>query len=217
LNIDVQYNPAMPAVPHLRPSRRRIHAAAMRLFAEKGTTQLAISELAEAAGVARGTIYNHQTDGPALFHEVAEHLVAEMSARMAKGFEEVDDMAMRMALGVRFYVRRAHQEPDWGRFVTRFAYNSTPLQRMWEGGPGDNLRRGIEQRRYPLRRSQLRAALGMIVGGVLSAMSAVLDGDLTWRAAGSDTAELLLAALGIARDEARRIASVPLPALPPVS
>lgn len=202
------------ASPRLRPNRHRIHTAAMRLFAQKGSSDIAVSELAQAAGVARGTIYNHGSDGPALFEEVAEQLVAEMSARMALLFDDIDDMAVRMAMGVRFYVRRAHEEPDWGRFVTRFAYSSPPLQRMWEGGAGDNLRRGIEQRRYPLRRSQLRAALGMIVGGVLSAMADVQQGEATWRSAGADTAELLLAALGIERGEARRIATQPLPDLP---
>jgi AcrR family transcriptional regulator len=199
---------------HFRPTRRRLHAAALKLFAEKGATQVSVSDLAAAAGVARGTVYNHQADAAGLFEEVAEQLVAEMSARMASGFEQVDDMAMRMALGIRHYVRRAHEEPDWGRFVVRFAYSSAPLQRMWEGGPGMNLRRGIQSGRYAVRRGQMRAALGMIVGGVLSAMSAVLDGDLTWRAAGSDTAELLLAALGIERKEARTIASATLPPLP---
>jgi AcrR family transcriptional regulator len=189
----------------------------MRLFAETGTTELAVSELAAAAGVARGTVYNELAGGSMLFEEVAEQLVSEMSARMTRGFEEVDDMAMRMALGIRYYVRRAHQEPDWGRFVTRFGYSSAPLQRMWDGGPGTNLRRGMQGGRYAVRRGQMRAALGMVVGGVVSAMSAVLDGQLTWRAAGSDTAELLLVALGVNREEARAIASAPLPPLPPLS
>lgn len=201
--------------PHrLPPTRRRIHAAALKLFAEKGATQVAVSDLAAAAGVARGTVYNQHSDGPALFEEVTEHLVAEMSERMALGFEDVDDLALRMGLGVRHYVRRAHEELDWGRFVVRFAYSSRPLRRMWEGGPGTNLRMGIDSGRYAVRRGQTRAALGMIVGGVLSAMAAVLEGDLTWRVAGSGTAELLLLALGIDRKEARAIAAAPLPPLP---
>jgi hypothetical protein len=39
-------------------------------------------------------------------------------------------------------------------------------------------------------------------------------GDLAWHAAGSDTAELLLIALGVDRKEARALASTPLPPLP---
>lgn len=201
----------------LRSSHRRIHSAAIKLFAEKGATQLAVSELAAAAGVARGTIYNNFSDGSELFDEVAGRLVTEMSERMALVFATVDDPAERLAYGVRWYAQRAHEEPDWGRFVTRFAYSCAPLRRMWEGGPGTNLRLGIEKRRYALRRGQMRAALGMVVGGVLSGMAAVLDGDATWRVAGCDTAELLLAGLGVERREARGIAVLPLPALPPLS
>lgn len=188
----------------------------MKLFAEKGATRLPVSELAAAAGVARGTLYNHGTGGVALFEEVAEQLVAEMSERMALLFVVVDDPAERMAIGVRHYVRRAHEEPVWGRFVTRFAYGSAPLQRMWSGGPGENLRLGIASGRYTVRRAQMRAALGMIVGGVLSAMAAVLEGELTWRNAGEDTAQLLLVALGVDRREARALALAPLPPLPEI-
>jgi AcrR family transcriptional regulator len=201
-----------------RPTRRRIHRAAMQLFAQKGSTELTVSELAAAAGVARGTIYNQFAgSGTALFEEVAEQIVADMSGRMALVFENIDDYAVRMSHGARYYVRRAHDEPDWGRFFARFAYSGGPLQHMWEGGPGTNLRRGIEAGRDTIRRGQTRAALGMIVGGVLGAMAAVLEGDVTWRVAGSDTAELVLVALCVERREARAIATAALAPLPHLS
>ena len=37
----------------LNPVQRRIHQAALRLFAEKGASQVNISDLAQEAGVAR--------------------------------------------------------------------------------------------------------------------------------------------------------------------
>jgi AcrR family transcriptional regulator len=198
----------------LRPTRRRIQRAALKLFVERDSKQLTVSELAAAAGVARGTIYSNLPGAEALFDEVAEQLVDEMSERLELSFKAVEDPAARMAQGVRHYVRRAHDEPEWGRFMTRFAHNCRPLQRLWATGPGDNLRTGMRQGRYAVRASQTRAAMGMIAGGVIGAMAAVLEGDLTWRAAGSDTAELLLIALGIDRKEARGFASAPLPPLP---
>ncbi len=204
----------MTARERMRPSRRHIHGAALKLFVAKGSTQLTVSELATAAGVARGTIYNQLGDGSDLFEEVAEHLVQEMSKRLSGIYQDIDDPALRMAIGIRHYVRCAHEEPDWARFVIRFAYTSGPLQRLWVGGPGENLRLGVQHGRYTVRRSQMRTVLGMIVGGVLSAMAAVCEGDETWRAAGCDTAELLLVALGIDRKEARALASAPLPPLP---
>jgi hypothetical protein len=90
------------------------------------------------------------------------------------------------------------------------------LQRLWLAGPGLNLQAGIETDRCRVTREQTRAVLGMIAGGVIGAMFAVLDGQLTWRSAGADTVELLLVTLGIERDEARRIAAMELPPLPPL-
>lgn len=205
----------MTALQHMRPTRRRIHRAALQLFVQKESIQLTVSELATAAGVARGTVYNQLGGERALFEDVAAQLVQEMSESFDTVFEGVEDPAERMAIGIRLYVRRAHEDPDWGRFVVRFAFNRGPMERLWAGGPGENLRTGIQARRYALGRQQVRTMLGMIVGGVLSAMAAVSEGEETWRVAGCATAELVLCALGIERTEAHILARAPLPPLPP--
>jgi hypothetical protein len=59
----------------------------------------------------------------------------------------------------------------------------------------------------------LPAMVAVLAGGTLAAMLPVLDGRSTWRDAGSDTAELLLVALGLERDEAKALARSELPAL----
>ncbi|WP_139042661.1 helix-turn-helix domain-containing protein, partial [Aequoribacter fuscus] len=48
-------------------SQKRIHAAAIRLFAETGAQKISIRDLAEEAGVARGTIYAYLDQSPDLF------------------------------------------------------------------------------------------------------------------------------------------------------
>ena len=53
----------------------------------------------------------------------------------------------------------------------------------------------------------------LLAGGTLAAMLPVLDGHATWREIGSDTAELLLRALGVEAEEARRLARGDLPAM----
>lgn len=196
------------------PARQRIYAAALRLFAEKGATQIGVSELATAAGVARGTIYNNLNDADALFEEVALQLIDEMTERLMRCFVNVDDPAARMAIGVRHYVRRTHEEPDWGRFITRFAFSNRAMQGLWQAGPGENLTEGLNSGRYTLGVRQLRIVLGMVTGGVVTAMTSVLDGETTWRDAAGDTAELVLVLLGIGADEARCLATIELPPLP---
>lgn len=194
---------------------RRIRHAALKLFAERGRPELTVSDLAVAAGLARGTIYSHLEDARVLFEELAEHLVDEMSRRLARAGPGTDDPAALLAYGIRQYVRRGHDEPEWGRFVTRFAYTSRSLQRLWVTGPGDHLKAGIRRRRFSIRSDQSGAAMAMLAGAVIATIAAVLDGELGWRSAGSLTAEMLLVAFGVDRAEARSLAALDLPPLPP--
>lgn len=202
-------NPNTVVLPH--PALRRIYAAAMKLFAERGVTRVSISELAAAAGMARGTIYSHVTDVDNLFEAVAAQLIREMTAHVMLGFAGVDDPAQRLSQAVRQYIRRAHEEPTWGRFMTRFGLSHAALQAIWTTDPADNLRRGIASGRYLIGETQLPAMVGMLAGTTLAAMLQVLEGHGTWRDIGADTAELLLVALGLARDEARALARDAMP------
>lgn len=61
----------------LNPTQRRIHQAAFRLFAERGTSQVNILDLAQEAGVARGTVYSNIDNMESLFEAVASHLAKE--------------------------------------------------------------------------------------------------------------------------------------------
>ena len=195
-------------------AQERIHQAALRLFAERGVTQVNVKELALAAGVARGTIYAHVSEPERLFEDVTGQLAAEMNERVALSFQGVVDPAHRLANGIRFYVRRAHEEPDWGRFINRFAFANPSMQQMWNGQPVQDLMNGVLEGRYRFQTAQLPSVVGLVAGGVLGAILLVLEGHQTWRAAGSDTAELVLIALGIHPYEAKSLATHELPALP---
>lgn len=194
-------------------ARRRIHAAAMKLFAERGVTKVSISELAAAAGMARGTIYSHVPEIDRLFEDVAAQLAREMTARVAAGFAGVDDPAQRLSIGVRQYVRRAHEEPLWGRFMSRFGLSTVVMQTVMGSEAVGDLRAGVESGRYRIAPEQLQAAVALLSGSTLAAMLPVLDGHVTWREAGSDVAELMLVALGLERGEARGLARCTLPPL----
>jgi AcrR family transcriptional regulator len=199
--------------PGLRPAQLRIHEAALRLFAEKGTDQLAVSDLADAAGVARGTIYNNLGSVTSLFDQVAGRLCAEMHQRIALTFVSIEDPAERFSIGIRCFVRRAHEEPAWGRFLCRFGMSAPSLQELWTGPPMQDVLLGMSKGRYDLRPAQVPTAIALFGGSVLSAIHLVLEGQATWRQAGSDVAELSLRALGIRPGEARRLAAGKLPLL----
>lgn len=195
-------------------SKQRIYDAAVRLFAERGVVPVNVSELAAAAGVARGTIYNNLGEPEALFGEIAGRLGGEMHERVTRSFEGIEDPAQRLASGLRSFARRAHDEPHWGRFIVRFSLGNAALQGMWSGQPARDLEAGRAAGRYDFEPAQIPSVIAMIAGAGLSAMVLVLEGHRTWREAGSDAAAFVLRALGVAPEEARALAHLELPPLP---
>ena len=187
-------------------TRGKIADAAVRLFAEKGSPQITVAELADAAGVARGTIYNSGHAPERLFEEIAARLADDMHERIAGSTKGPRDPALCLANGLRHFVRQAHDQPHWARFILRFGLFHGTLRGMWEGQPAVDVVNGLESGRYRFNRQQLPSILAMIAGTGLSAMFMVLEGHTTWRDAGSDAAELVLRALGVDPEEARRIA-----------
>jgi AcrR family transcriptional regulator len=197
----------------LNAAEARIHEAAMRLFAEKGSTHLTVSELADAAGVARGTVYNNLQTTDSLLPQVAGRLASEMHGRVEASFGAIDDPAHRLANGIRYFVRRAHDEPAWGRFLCRFALTEPSLQALWTGPALVDLQAGLAAGRYSIRPEQVPSAVSLVAGTVAASLYLVLEGHRTWRDAGSDAAEFVLRALGVSKKEARRLATGELPAL----
>lgn len=196
-------------------SQKQIYRAAMQLFAERGITQLNVTDLAQAAGVARGTIYNNLSNMDALFEDVAANLATDMNARVIRSFSGLEDPAERLAAGMRLYARRAHEERHWGRFLMRFGLSVIALRYLWEGQPMEDLKRGVLLGRYSIPEEQLVSAVSLVAGSTLGAIFLVLEGVKTWRESGSHAAELTLTALGVPRHEARALASRELPPLAP--
>lgn len=208
---------ASQATPVGRASsaRAKIYEAALRLFAENGASEINVSDLAEAAGIARGTIYNNIDDPENLFSEVALSLSQEMLARTEATMSAMSDPAERLAMGVRLFVRRAHEEHNWARFIIRFSLGHAALDAMTHQAPVRDIERAIETGRFKVDAAKTAALVALLSGSTLAAMNAVISGAQTWRDAGSDTAELLLRAAGVSASEARRISRLALPPLAP--
>nr|WP_218170429.1 MULTISPECIES: TetR/AcrR family transcriptional regulator [unclassified Pseudomonas] len=199
----------------MNPVQRRIHQAALRLFAEKGVSQVNISDLAQEAGVARGTIYNNVETMDKLFEQVASQLSADMHQRVKKSIDSFGDPAQRLANGIRLFIRRTHEEPHWGAFMSRFALSNLALREMFSSQAVPDLIHGLSLGRYQFRQEQMVTVISFIASSVLGSMFLVLEGLKTWREAGTDTAELILRALGVSIEDARVLATVELPPLPP--
>jgi AcrR family transcriptional regulator len=197
----------------ITPTDQRISDAAVRLFVEKGTTQLTISELAQAANVARGTLYRNIGSVEDLFERVVAELSADMHKRVSATFVGIDDPAVRLATGVRLWIRYAHENPMMGRFAVRFGLSEESLRAWMTGPPMEDISAGVAAGRYAIGPSNVNSVASLVLGATISAMWMVLEGHQTWRDAGSSTAELLLRALGISAAEAHEISRADLPRL----
>ncbi|WP_181723072.1 TetR/AcrR family transcriptional regulator [Nocardia gipuzkoensis] len=200
----------------MKSTDKRVLAAALKLLGERGTTDLTMSELAAEAQVARGTLYRNVESIGWLYGEVVRELSEELHARIAMTLDRHGDLdpAVRLATGVRMFVRMAHENPALGKFVVRFGLTEESLRGILTGPPMRDLGTGLDTDRYELDGVPPLAVASLMIGVPISAVWMVLEGHQGWREAGSAAAELMLRALGIDLDQARKIANADMPALP---
>jgi AcrR family transcriptional regulator len=193
----------------------RVSTAAMRLFAQRGATEVSMSELAVEARVARGTLYRNIGSTELLYTRLIETMAPQLHSQIAAGLDQIGatDPAVRLASGLRLLVRLASDDPVTGKFLVRFGLSDESLNALLTGPPMRDIEAGIAAGRYQLSPASTLAAASMISGATVSAMRMAIEGHLGWRDAGSSTAELVLRALGVAAQEAAEIAQVELPTL----
>ncbi|WP_062989750.1 TetR/AcrR family transcriptional regulator [Nocardia anaemiae] len=193
--------------------QRRIATAAMKLFAERGSVDVTISELAAEAGIARGTLYRNVESMEGLFAQVRAQLAFELHDTNVRAMDAHGDLdpPLRLAVGTRILVRLAQENPAIGRFIVRYGLTDESLREIMTGPPMQDVAAGVAAGRYVITPGTEVSIASMLLGTTISAMWTVLEGHQGWREAGTGAAELLLCALGVPRDEARQIATSPLP------
>lgn len=178
-------------------AERRIHEAAVRIFTMTGRTDLKISELALEAGLARGTVYQHIPSDQSLFDHVASRLTGEMARRVERTIAAAPAApADRLAMGIRLYIRRAHEEPHWGQFFYTFGFRTTCLERHWADF-ARNLVGDLKTGRPQDPPEPLGSTALFIAGVIAGAMYLVCAGHETWRNAGTQAVEFVFQALGL--------------------
>ena len=90
---------ASPPVPQARVLRTRnaLLAAGRRLFAERAIDAVAIDDIVAAAGVAKGTFYNHFDDKDALLTAIVTEIRSTVEERIATINAGIEDPAVHGA------------------------------------------------------------------------------------------------------------------------
>lgn len=151
-----------------RPAlQQRVAAAildgAAQIFAVQGE-QASMSDVAEAAGVARATVYRYFPNREALFDELAQAAVADVDARLASARidevppEEGIARAVRalVDVGDSFVLLARERQRDPGRFELKL---TRPVRELFERGQaGGEIRDDIASARLT------ESLIGLIVG-----------------------------------------------------
>jgi len=106
------------AVPKVRRggSREAIVEAAERLFLERGFASVSMDELAEAAGVARRTLYNQFPGKEEIFREMLRRLSGQLEDAFPPGVETRGDVQDVLRLVARM-VLELHKNPEYLGFL----------------------------------------------------------------------------------------------------
>ena len=102
--------------PRAGGSREAIVEAAERLFLERGFGSVTMDELAEAAGVARRTLYNQFTNKEEIFREMLLRVSAQLETAFPPGIEtqgEVEDVLRLIAR----MILELHKHPEYLGFL----------------------------------------------------------------------------------------------------
>jgi AcrR family transcriptional regulator len=88
-----------------RATREKLLATARRLFGRDGYEATSIEAVLREAGVARGSLYHHFENKPALFDAVLDQVVAETAAQAAAAAAKHDDPVEGLRAGCATWLR----------------------------------------------------------------------------------------------------------------
>ena len=104
-----------------RDGRKRILAAALELFAEKGFDSVSTTEIAKVAGSSQSVVLYHFETKEALWQQAMRDLIARIDARQTLNLDEYRDLSLEDQFRVllRRFVMASAQVPQLGRVIFR--------------------------------------------------------------------------------------------------
>lgn len=196
-----------PRVGRERSARTetRILEAALRVFADMGPDAPRVDDFVAAAGIARGTFYNHFESVEELLTATSEWTTRELIGTIETALEGIEGPALRFGVGLRLFFSKAQADPVWCRFVAR----------VWKLGgvelPARDLDAGL--RLGVFRAPSIAAARDLLFGGVREALLR-MGTERAAPAYGAQMAQLFLQALGTDRRLIAAVMKHELPSLP---
>ena len=93
-----------PKIIDKKAKKEEILKAAIKVFAQKGVTNTKMVDIAETAGIGKGTIYEYFESKDDIFAEAFHHFMEELNAVMAKRLFRIYDPIEKLAALIKGWV-----------------------------------------------------------------------------------------------------------------
>ncbi|MFM2405981.1 MAG: hypothetical protein RL223_3861 [Pseudomonadota bacterium] len=189
-------------------TRLRLLQCALPVFAEKGPDAVVIDDLIAAAGVARGTFYNHFRTT----HELLLELATSMSDEVLRIVDPIalahTDPVVRFTTGTRLYMQMALRYPVWGGFITRVGARIATRGQLIDRYLSRDLESASQAGRIQVE--NVLVARDLVLGSIFYGIETMLL-EPTRRHHPEELVRHVLIGLGLPPGEAAGIAYLPLP------
>ena len=193
----------------LRQTRTRaaLLSAARRLISEGSRAAFTVDDLTLAAGVAKGSFYNHFPDKGAIAEEVYCAVREKEEAEIRSVNREIVDPVSRLARGMAVYAHLAMTSPEDAHILTLNRVSSRFLQTTVNAGLRDDLREALGSGRVVT--PSIEAAALLVVGQTAVLMARLRENTAPDEAktVTQQCISLTLVGLGLSHREAQLIAT----------
>ena len=189
-------------------TRLKLLESALSVFTEKGPDNVVIDDFIAAAGVSRGTFYNHFKTTNELLLALATVMsdeVLQIVDPIVLGF---DDPIKRFASGTRMYMQMALRYPLWGDFITRVGTRIATRGQLIDLYLSRDLQLAIKLGR--IRVDSVLVARDIVLGSIFYGIETMLT-EPTRDHHPEHIMQCVLVGLGLDIDEAKAIAFMRLP------
>lgn len=188
-------------------TRDAICQAGLRLFAQHPVDSVSIDRVVAEAGVSKGSFYNHFLDRDELVQAVVGAIRAQLNGAVVEVNRGEQDAAWRMARAVSLFFRYAVDAPDAAAALVRIHGTEPSVQADFNLPLVQDLELGLSSGRFAL--PTLEAGVMFVVGVVQVGMARIAAGGNASLAVSQaqQLTSMLLRGLGVAGDEAARIAA----------
>lgn len=204
----LQPAPAGMRLPKRERTRRQLIAAAIKVFSARGVAATVLPEIAAAADMTVGTVYNHFRSKAEIVSAVAVEIAETIRARSAPGRAQLKTGTEQMAAGCRRYLGLAESSPSWALLILDVASIDPAFRKTITGFVATELRKGVRSGEFTV--DSEAAALDLVIGATMEGMRNIALGTARKGHATQVTAAILRS-LGVPPARARQAASQPLP------